>query len=133
MSKKKSMSKKKIMVVDDNPDIIYSVEQGLKALDESYEIIGVETGEDCLKLLKENKVPDLILLDIMLPEMSGWEILSRLREKPEWKDIPVVFLTARTDETARKAGGFLGEDYIEKPFHPEELKKRIDSILGKKR
>ncbi|HEC80941.1 MAG TPA: response regulator [Thermoplasmatales archaeon] len=127
------MTKKRIMVVDDNPDVIYTVEQSLKALDGNYEVVGVESGMECFKFLKENEVPDLILLDIMLPEMSGWEVLNRLREKPEWKNIPVVFLTARTDETARKAGGFLGEDYIEKPFQPEELKKRIDSILEKKR
>lgn len=123
------MAKKRIMVVDDNPDVIYSVKQGLEALGAEYEIIGAESGEECLKLLKENQIPDLILLDIMMPEMSGWETFNRLKENSLWKNIPVVFLTARTDKTAKKAGEFLGEDYIEKPFQREELKKRIDRIL----
>ncbi|MCD6237175.1 MAG: response regulator [Thermoplasmata archaeon] len=125
------MGKKKIMVVDDNPDVVYSIKEGLEALDPEFEIIGAESGRECLQLLKENKVPDLIILDIMMPELSGWETFNRLKENPEWKNIPVVFLTARTDETAERAGRFLGEDYIEKPFQTEDLKKRINKILQK--
>ena len=125
------MVKKKIMVVDDNPDVIFTIKQGLEALDPDFEVIGAENGKKCLRLLRENKIPDLIILDIMMPELSGWETFNRLKEKAEWKEIPVVFLTARTDETAERAGRFLGDDYIEKPFQTEDLKKRIDNILQK--
>jgi len=118
---------KKIMVVDDNPDIIISIKSGMEILEGDYEIIGVESGEKCLELLEEN-TPDLILLDIMMPEMSGWETFDKLKENASWGKIPVVFLTARTDKVAKNAGGFLGDDYIEKPFEIAELKRRIDKI-----
>ena len=121
---------KKIMVVDDNPDIIISIKNGLEVVADDYEIIGVESGEKCLELL-ETETPDLILLDIMMPEMSGWETFDRLKGNTSWGEIPVVFLTARTDRVARNAGGFLGDDYIKKPFEIAELKRRIDEITNR--
>ena len=121
---------KKIMIVDDNPDIILSIKNGLEVVAGDYEIIGVESGEKCLELL-ETETPDLILLDIMMPEMSGWETFDKLKENASWGKIPVVFLTARTDKVAKNAGGFLGDDYIEKPFEIAELKRRIDEITNR--
>ena len=121
---------KKIMIVDDNPDIILSIKGGLEAVADDYEIIGVESGEKCLELL-ETETPDLILLDIMMPEMSGWETFDKLKGNASWGKIPVVFLTARTDKVAKNAGGFLGDDYIEKPFEIAELKRRIDEITNR--
>ncbi len=127
------MEKKKILVVDDNPDILITIKEGLEAIDDSVEVIGVESGEDCISLLSREKIkPDVILLDIMLPEMSGWEIYNRLKEKEEWRDIPIIFITARTDEKAHKIGSFLAEDFIEKPFDIRELKERIERVLEKK-
>lgn len=123
---------KKIMVVDDDPDQISTVKYVLESLNNKYEVIGANNGIQCLQLLKEKNIPDLILLDIMMPEMNGWEVLNRLKENSTWKDIPVIFLTARTDEVAKNAGGFLGDDYIEKPFNRKELIKRIDDVLKKK-
>jgi len=121
---------KKIMVVDDNPDIILSIKSGLEVVAGDYEIIGAESGEKCLELL-ETEIPDLILLDIMMPEMSGWETFDKLKGNESWGKIPVVFLTVRTDRVAKNAGGFLGDDYIEKPFDVDNLKGRIDKILKK--
>jgi len=121
---------KKIMVVDDNPDIILSIKGGLEAVADGYEIIGVESGEKCLELL-ETETPDLILLDIMMPEMSGWETFDKLKGNESWGKIPIVFLTARTDNVATNAGGFLGDGYIEKPFDIVELKRRIDEITNR--
>ena len=121
---------KKIMVVDDNPDIILSIKSGLEVVTGDYEIIGAESGEKCLELL-ETETPDLILLDIMMPEMSGWETFDKLKGNASWGKIPVVFLTARTDRIAKNAGGFLGDDYIEKPFEIAELKRRIDEITNR--
>lgn len=122
---------KKIMFVDDEPDQIASIRKVLKDAGTDYEIIPAESGEQCLELLKNNEIPDLILLDIMMPGMSGWLVFDKLKENPSWEDIPVVFLTARTDEISENAGGFLGDDYIEKPVDAEELKNRIDKVLKK--
>jgi len=121
---------KKIMIVDDNPDIILSIKSGLEVAASDYDIIGAESGEKCLELL-ESVTPDLILLDIMMPEMSGWETFDKLKGNASWGKIPVVFLTARTDRVAKNAGGFLGDDYIEKPFEIAELKRRIDEITNR--
>ena len=121
----------KIMVVDDDPDQISTVKYVLESLDEKYEVIGANDGTQCLQFLKEDKIPDLILLDIMMPEMNGWEVYNHLKENSLWKDIPVIFLTARTDRVAKNAGGFSGDDYIEKPFNRDELMKRIEKVLNK--
>lgn len=120
---------KKIMVVDDSPDVIFTLKHGLEDERKNYEIIGAESGTKCLKLLEDNQLPDIILLDIMMPEMSGWETYDKLKENPLWMEIPIVFLTARTDRIAKSAGGFLGDDFIEKPFEIEEVKKRINKVL----
>ncbi len=119
---------KKIMVVDDNPDVIFSVKSGLENVTDDFRIIGVESGKKCLEFLETEK-PDLILLDIMMPGMSGWKTFDKIKENESWKKIPVVFLTARTDRVAKNAGGFLGEDYVEKPFNIKDLKLRIDQVL----
>ena len=121
---------KKIMIVDDNPDVIYTIKSGIEKIDKNYHIYGVESGEECLQLLQNNQIPDLILLDIMMPQMSGWETFDNLKENPQWKNIPVVFLTARSDRVAKNAGKFLGEDYIEKPFKIQDIKNRLDTVLS---
>lgn len=118
------------MVVDDDVGVIYTIKRGLEGTDE-YEVTTVTSGVECIDLLKNKKIPDLILLDIMMPEMSGWETYKKLKENDKWKNIPIVFLTARTDRIAKDTGGFLGDDYIEKPFKVPELKMRIEKILEK--
>ena len=121
--------KKKIMIVDDEPYQILTIKKTLEDLSDKYEVIGANSGIQCLQLLKNNQIPDIILLDIMMPEMSGWETFSRLKENQLWKNIPIIFLTARTDKIAENAGSFLAEDYIEKPYNIKNLKKRIDKVL----
>jgi CheY-like chemotaxis protein len=124
--------KKNIFVVDDTPDITHSVKQALEYLNPTeYAVTCVENGKKCLELLQAKQIPDLILLDIMMPGMSGWMLSDRLRENSLWKNIPVVFLTIRTDELAKKASSLVSEDYIEKPFDIEDLQKRINKILKK--
>jgi len=123
---------KTILVVDDNPDVILTVKAGLEDSDNIYNVSGVDGGEKCLKLLGESQLPDLILLDIMMPEMTGWETFDKIKENESWKDIPIVFLTARTDRIAQNAGNFLGDDYIEKPFEIDVLKERINKVLNNK-
>ena len=119
---------KKIMVVDDELDQILTVKITLEKSGEDYEVISAKSGKECLKIL-ETIVPDLILLDIMMPEMNGWQLYEKLKQNKIWKNIPTVFLTARTDETAEKAGRFLGDDYIEKPFNSEDFRIKIKQLL----
>ena len=121
-----------IWVVDDDPGVTYTVKYGLEKLDPNYKIVTLSSGKECLKLLENNQIPDLILLDIMMPEMSGWTTLQKIREDLTSDELPVIFLSARKDHTAKDAGGFLGEDYIEKPVKIPDLKQRIDKILAKK-
>ena len=121
----------KIMIVDDDPGVIYTIKNGLESLGSDYEIITAENGKKCLELLDKNQIPDLIILDILMPVMSGWETFQKIREKLPGEKLPIIFLTARKDQIAKNAGGFLGEDFIEKPFKLPDLKQKIDRILNK--
>ncbi len=121
-----------ILIVDDNPDVIISLKNGLEDESEKYQVIGAQSGCQCLELLNNNITPDIILLDIMMPGMSGWELYDKLKEHTIWKNISVMFLTARTDRVARNAGKFLGDDYIEKPFEISDVKSRIEKVLTSK-
>lgn len=121
---------KKIMIVDDNPDVRESVKYALEYYSD-YEVICVESGNSCYEILKNNDIPDLIILDIMMPGMSGWMLTDRLKENPALKKIPIVFLSARWDKFAEDLGKELGKDYIKKPFDVKDLKNRIDRILKK--
>ncbi|MCK5260859.1 MAG: response regulator [Thermoplasmatales archaeon] len=123
--------KKKIMIVDDNHDIIYSIRTGLEGLIDVYEIVGAKSGNECFELLKKGVMPDLILLEIMLTEMNGWDVFTKLKERSEWREIPIVFLTAKTDEYSKGFGRIAAQDYIEKPFEITDLKERIDKVLNK--
>ena len=123
---------RKIMLVDDEQDQIFGIKTALEEMyGDEYQIIPAEDGKTCIKLLEEDADPDLILLDIMMPEMSGWEVYDKVRDNPAWQDIPIVFLTARTDRIAENAGEFLGDDYIEKPVDVKELRQRIERLLEK--
>ncbi|MEI6702315.1 MAG: response regulator [Deltaproteobacteria bacterium] len=120
------MEKQKLLVVDDNPEnlaILY------KTLRDEYELTGASNGQDALRLVQTTN-PDLILLDIMMPEMSGFEVCRILKEQDAFSDIPVIFITALI-EAADEARGFeVGAvDYITKPFKPAILKHRIITHL----
>ena len=119
-------------MVDDNPDVITSLKVGLEDVTQGYRILGAENGQKCLEMLKDNIIPDVIILDIMMPQMSGWEVFDQIKKNPSWNTIPVIFLTARTDRVAKNAGGFLGDDFIEKPFEIVDLKKRIEIVFQNK-
>ena len=123
---------KKIMLVDDEKDQIYYIKTSFESLyGKEYTIIPAESGEKCFELLERQERPHLILLDIMMPKMNGWEVFDRIRAHPSWKDIPIIFLTARTDEFAEHAGALIADDYIKKPIEIRELKARIDNVLKK--
>jgi CheY-like chemotaxis protein len=125
----KNMSKT-IWIVDDESRILYTVKHGLEALDKEINVKTMDRGQTCLDLL-ENETPDLILLDLNMPEMSGWLVYDSIRDNQQWNNIPIVFLTARTDEIARKAGKFMADSYLEKPVDIIELKRKIDELVKK--
>lgn len=120
---------KRVMIVDDNPDLIYMVKEGLERLDNSIEVVGVNSAEQCFEKLKHDKIPDLILLDIMMPGMSGWDVFAQIRTQKQWEQIPIVFLTAKTDDLSKGFGSYTSEDFICKPFQIKELKERIDAVI----
>ena len=122
--------KKKIMIVDDEPDQILTVKLILTDLSDEYETIGANSGMQCLELLKNNQIPDLILLDIMMPEMNGWDVAAELKKNPNWNDIPIIFLTAKTDSFSKTFGGIVSTDYITKPFESIELEERVNKALN---
>lgn len=120
---------KKVMVVDDEPDILFTVGQVLEAV--GYEVIKAKDGQECFsKLDSLPEKPDLVLLDIMMPEISGWDVAAKIKEKPEWKEIPIVFLTAKGDIMSVGMGNLASVDYIVKPFDIEDLKQRVEKILN---
>ena len=123
---------KKILMVDDEADQIYTMKTLLEDHSNEYELIGVENADKCLTLLENGEIPDLIFLDIMMPLMSGWELFEIIKGNPEWKNIPIIFLTARTDEVAVNAGRFLGDAFINKPYNADEVLKIIKERTDKK-
>jgi len=93
---------KKIMIVDDEPGVLYTVKTGLEAIDDDIKVFTMNSGQECLDHLNEVN-PDLIILDLMMPEMSGWVTYDNIRDRENWEKTPIIFLTARTDDIARKA------------------------------
>jgi len=118
--------KKLIILVDDNPA---NLRIGKNVLAEKYAVATSPSAEKMFSLL-ENNIPAMILLDVDMPEVNGYEAIKKLKSKPETKEIPVIFLTARTDSDDELAGLSLGAiDYITKPFQPPLLLKRIEVHL----
>lgn len=117
-----------ILVVDDEPNIVLSLEFIMQ--NEGYDVTIAKDGEEALQAIKE-KVPDLVLLDIMMPAMSGYEVCQRIRANPEWKNIRIVMLTAKGREVDQEKGMAMGaDDYITKPFATRDLMARVKMILG---
>ncbi len=121
-------TKKTIMVVDDNPDIITIVKTILEG--KGYNVASAYSGKELLAHL-ENQKPDLIVLDIMMPEMDGLEVLTKLKETSETASIPVILLTAKVQYEDVLGGYKLGADYyITKPFTSTQLINGINLLLG---
>jgi len=118
--------RKKIIIVDDNASYLSVVRVLLKPYYEAYPALSAAKLFEIITKF----IPDLILLDVSMPEMSGFEAMSILRENPRHKDIPVIFLTAKDDEESAVKGLDLGAaDYVTKPFSGPLLLKRISNIL----
>lgn len=116
----------RILVVEDDPDIAELVEHHLSRA--GYDTSVVASGADALDQIRRR--PDLVVLDLMLPGLSGFEICRLMRSDPQTASVPVIMLTARAEEEARVRGLELGaDDYVTKPFSPRELVARLRAVL----
>ena len=119
-----------IAVIDDEPDILELV--SLHLIKSGFKVKGFLNAESFFKFLS-SKMPDLIVLDLMLPDADGIEICKYLRSKEEFRSIPIIMLTARASETDKVLGLELGaDDYVTKPFSPRELVARVKAVLRRK-
>lgn len=122
-----SNSKQKILIVDDEPDILELIEYNLNK--EGYQVYVAHNGQEAVAEAKKY-LPDLIILDVMMPKMDGIEACRVMRTMPEFKNTFMVFLTARSEEYSEIAGFNVGaDDYIAKPIKPRALVSRINAIL----
>jgi putative two-component system response regulator len=115
--------RKTIILVDDNP---INLKLARNTLMDKYDVFTVPSAEKLFQLL-EKTVPDIILLDVLMPEMSGYEAIKILKSKPQTANIPVIFLTSKSDPHSELEGFIQGAvDYVSKPFSPQLLLKRVD-------
>ena len=119
---------KKILIADDRSEVVELVRVSLEG--EDYQIIDASDGREALEKIKREK-PDLILLDIIMPKMDGFEVLVRLKQDPTTKETPVIMLTIKEQKLDREKGIELGAiDYIIKPFSPSVLLSKIERLLA---
>jgi len=125
-----SVSTGKILIVDDEPDILEFIGYNLKK--EGFDVVTSNNGKEAIKLAKDKK-PDLILLDVMMPEMDGIETCQEIRQIPELSKTLISFLTARGEDYSQIAGLEAGaDDYITKPVKPKVLVSKIKAMLRRK-
>lgn len=123
------MKKQYILVVEDHGPLLVAIQHVLEL--ENYAILAASDGIEALQVMEETH-PDLIVADIMMPRMNGYDFYEAVRERPEWVLIPFIFLTARAEKEDMLRGKSLGvEDYIIKPFDPEELVVAVQARLGR--
>lgn len=121
----------KILVVEDDQNIKYLVTFKLK--NAGYEVFSASNGVEALQFLEKNSV-DLIITDVMMPLMTGKELIIKLKQNPATQHIPTIMLTSRTLEKEVVEGLSLGaDDYIKKPFSPQELLARVKNVLSRKK
>ncbi len=122
-----TMQGKRILIVEDESAIIDVVSQALRR--HGFEVMTADNGDDALEMMYP-VLPDLVLLDLMLPGMDGWEVCRRVRSAPESRAVPIIMMTARRDEKDLVQGLGLGaDDYIKKPFSLVELVARVKALI----
>jgi DNA-binding response OmpR family regulator len=118
---------KRVLVVDDEPNIVMSLEFLMRRA--GFEVGVARNGREALEAL-EGSPPDLLLLDVMMPEFDGYEVCERVRARPEWSGTKIVMLTARGREVERERGLSLGADaYVTKPFSTRDLVEQVKRML----
>ena len=128
---RKTMSKDQstvVVCVEDEPEMIDLIRLILKQ--KGFEVLGAEGGVQGLAIIQESK-PDLVLLDLMMPDMDGWEVYQQLKASDDTKDIPVIVVTAKAQDIDRMLGLHIAkvDDYVPKPFTPQELIDSVDKVL----
>lgn len=121
----------KVLVVDDDPTILRLLQVNLEM--EGYEVVTASDGSQALQRIRELQ-PDLVLLDVMMPELDGWQVCEQVRREPDLQHIPVVFLSARAQDADVGRGHEAGADaYITKPFDPLALVELIRDLIAARR
>lgn len=119
---------KQVLIADDEPNIVTALEFLLQR--NGYEVHVARNGDEALRLIEQHK-PDLILLDVMMPQRSGYDVCQRVREREDWRHIKIVMLSAKGRDVEMNKGMSLGADlYITKPFSTRELVAKINGLLG---
>lgn len=127
MTENPDFEQKKLLLIDDDPNLILLVQDYLEF--RGYAVITAENGREALDILKE-EIPDMIICDVMMPEMDGYSFVKNVRENPRTEWIPVLFLSAKGQSQDRVKGLNTGADvYMVKPFEPEELVAQVESTL----
>jgi CheY-like chemotaxis protein len=122
------MTSRKILVVDDEPFILRSLSFVLQK--GKMDVLEARDGEEALRLIREHK-PCLVFLDVMMPKMNGYDVVRAVRADPELRDVQIVLLTARGQETDRATGIDAGaNDYLTKPFSPSKILEKAKSVVG---
>ena len=123
------MAKQKILIVEDEESLLKL--ESILLTSKGYDVRGVSNGQEALEAIEEEK-PDLVLLDIMLPEIDGFEVCQRIKENPKTRDIPVIMLTAKKSREDMARGEKVGADwYITKPFKSVMVIETIQRFLAK--
>ncbi len=117
---------RKVLVVDDDPVLVRLVKEILKS--QGFTVETAKDGIDAMVMVKKDK-PDLIVLDIMMPELNGYDVLRALKFTDDFKDIPVLLLTAREQELDKRIGDMMGIDYLQKPVHRESFLEKINKMF----
>ncbi len=119
---------KTVLIVDDEEYIVTSLEYVMKSA--GYEVAVAYDGEQAMERVKEI-VPDLLILDVMMPKLGGFEVCEKIRANPLWKSIRIIMLTAKGRDSEREKGISLGADaYLTKPFSTRDILKRVMELLG---
>lgn len=123
-----------ILIVDDDPDILDNIITVLETL--SYRLGTAQDGKKCMEMMKE-QVPDLLILDLLMPRMDGWGVIREMRGEPRFNTVPIMILTTVIEDASRRRYELETnmamdvQDYVQKPVRPDELIRRVKNLLGK--
>ena len=123
--------KKKILCIEDEPEMIDLIKLILER--KGFEVLGAVGGKEGLEVIRR-EMPDLILLDLMMPDVDGWEVFRQMRADEQMKDIPVIVVTAKAQSIDKVLGLHIAkvDDYVTKPFGPQELLRSVNKVLAMK-
>jgi two-component system response regulator VicR len=120
----------KLVYIEDEPEMIDLVRLILSR--KGYEVIGANGGREGLEIIRQ-KLPDLVLLDLMMPDMDGWDVYQQMKSAELTRDIPVIVITAKAQSIDKVLGLHIAkvDDYVSKPFSPQELVDRVEKVIGR--